>query len=170
MNKLLILKIFYLLSYINVSLYANENYICYDKWPNASPPYHFAPNKCGPDSSLANLIPNKFGSVDLGEACNKHDRCWMELKDFNQYGRCELLLAKDLIKACNRAEICVDLGFSDKCVPNPVEIAACQSIVVPSYTGSTTGSIFFKRLKKVRDEQQKFEKCVAKYGYKKREK
>ena len=168
MKILFIFKKLFLLLSTAITIYADSNFICYDKWPDASPPYHFTPNKCGPDSPLADIIPNHFGSVDLSYACNTHDRCWMELKELNQYGRCEIIFTKDLIKACNTAKLCVDIKFSEKCVPNPIEIMACQSIIVPSYTSASMTSAFLQRLQKTRDEQKKFERCVAQYGYNKR--
>ena len=145
-----------------------DKFTCYDKWPDASPPYHFTPNECGPDSSLAEIIPNKFGSVNLGEICNAHDRCWLELKDENAYGRCEARFTRDLIKACAKAEKCFKTSFGKKCIPNPMEMAACEGMIVTAYSGAATTSVFFLRLKNVRKEQKEFEECVKKYGYHKR--
>lgn len=148
---------------------ANENqYICADRWPKASPPYHFKPNECGPDSPLAEILPNNFGSVALGEACNKHDRCWMEMDQLNRYGRCEARFTKDLIEACSKAEICFDTGFKKRCVPNPMEIAACQSMIVPAYTSASAAGVMLQLLEKSRKDQKEFEKCVTQYGYEKR--
>ena len=146
-------------------LHAKEyQYICYDKWPDALPPFYFTPNQCGPDSTLADIIPNEFGSVKLGKACNEHDRCWMELKDENQYGRCEARFTKDLIEACSKAKKC----WKGNCIPNPMEIMACESMVVPVYSGASISALFLLQLQKTRDEQKAFEACVKKYGYSKR--
>ena len=164
----IIVTIFIIISFTIPLIATETDYTCADKWPNASLPYHFTPNKCGPDSPLADIVPNRFGSVDLGSSCNKHDRCWMELEHLNQYGKCELRFAKDLVKACAKAEKCFHTTFGRHCIPNPIEAAACEGIIVPAYTSAAAGGILLRRLKKSRDEQKEFEKCVEEHGYNKR--